>query len=91
MSDQDNTLPMANPTPEISAIQQVINDVIPPTSEVIDTIKENNNVEVVDQPMALVPSTSTLPILTTPSPMALANPQASKGSLWDIIMHFFFR
>jgi hypothetical protein len=91
MYDQDNTLPMANPTPEVSAIQQVINDVIPPTTEVISTIKENKNVEDVDQPMVLVPSTSTLPILTTPSPMALANPQTSKGSFWDIIMHFFFR
>jgi hypothetical protein len=87
---QQTTLPMADPTPEISAIQQVINDVTPPTPpEAQTTIQENTNAEVVDKPMALVPSTSTLPILTTPPPTAIVNPQASKGSLWDIIMHLF--
>ena len=85
-----STLPIINIAPVISEQQQVINNVIgPEVKPTVETIKPNVNAEKVDIVPALVSTSSTLPILTSPPPTAIINYQApQQGNLFEMILQF---
>ena len=85
-----STLPIVNIAPVISEQQQVINNVIgPEVKPTVETIKPNVNAEKVDIVPALVSTSSTLPIMTSPPPTAIINYQApQQGNIFEMILQF---